>query len=143
MRFIISIGLAILLTSCAATTANYYTRTVESWRRGNVNTLYKRWGVPDARTTSLEGDTIYIYKSESYRHSSAGMNGSQNGRSVISTDNIATAGHRGTLPVSCITAFIVNRNGIITGTEVKGNGCYGGENFVHAKANPNVAVVSP
>lgn len=122
MRLIICFTLITLLTSCAAFMPNDYTRTVASWRGGNASLLTKRWGTPSMKIASLEGDTIYIYKTISYKKTSA-----------VLTSHSPDRG----LPVSCVAAFTINHKNIITNTEVKGNGCYANENFVKLKSNPH------
>lgn len=143
MRYLITLVLALLLTNCSGITRNYYTPTVKSWRGGHVNTLVAEWGTPDYKTTSLEGETIYVYKTQGYTNNNntrsspaIGVNTSQQGRPIIVTDNMNSWG-RGQTPVNCIAAFVVNKQGIITDTQIKGNGCYGGQSFSKSRGNPD------
>jgi hypothetical protein len=141
MRFIISLGLVILLTSCAGTTGNYYTSTVNSWRGGSAASLIAQWGTPDTKIVNPNGSVIYIYKTKSYDTASTsgsspvGVNVSRTGRPVIVTPNNANIS-RSALSIHCLAVFEADAKGKIYNTEVRGQGCYGSQNFVKTKGNP-------
>ena len=129
------LGLAILLSSCATTTNNYYSSTVESWQGAKAKDLIKTWGSADIQATGPNGYTAYVYKTESYRANSTvgspqiGVNFTPGGRPIIvSQPNLAPNGNRG-MGLVCTTLFTANPQGIITDTLVKGTGCYGGARF--------------
>lgn len=111
MRHYISLGLIILLSSCASTT-NYYPKTVQSWRGGSVQDLSKKWGMPDDVASNEKGNTILIYKSSAYR------------------PGIAANGP------DCIAMFEVDKQKTIIGTKYVGKRCYRGEGFATYYSNP-------
>lgn len=143
MRFINCIGLTILLSSCATTTTNYYTQTVQSWRGGSVYTLVKQWGRPDRTITSPNGNTLYVYQTQSYRNLNApsspsvGVNVSQSGRAILSNPSYNNmTWNRGAMSLTCMAAFEVGKNGKILDTQIQGTSCYGGESFAKRLTNP-------
>ena len=133
MRIIISLGLAILLSSCAATSTNYYTKTVQSWQGGDTNTLVKRWGTPDGRLAGDNGKIAYIYKyernnSNGARYSpSIGVNFTPGGKPVLTSTPETNRSLNNNMSLNCITVFVANKNGKIIDTLAEGNGCYGGQ----------------
>lgn len=136
MRIIISLGLAILLSACTTTTANYYTSTAQSWRGEKVSTLIQHWGSPDVQMPGSNGGKILIYKTETYHATNntqgspaIGVNVSPSGKPLITTAN-APINHS-TLTLTCTAIFTANAHGIITRTLVQGEGCYGGEVFAN------------
>lgn len=141
MRFIITLGLVILLSSCVGTTGNYYTSTVNSWRGGSASSLVSQWGTPDTKIVNPNGSTIYIYKTKSYGtpnttgSNPVGVNVSRTGRPVIVTPN-NTNGSRSSLSINCLAVFEADAKGKIYNTEVRGKGCYGSQEFVKTKGNP-------
>lgn len=143
MRHIISLGLVILLTSCAGTTSNYYTSTVKSWRGGNAKSLVTQWGAPDTKIVNPNGSTIYIYKTQSYGTVSTtgsnpvGVNVSRTGRPVIVTpDNNNTWPRNSSPSISCLAVFEADAKGKIYNTEVRGKSCYQSRNFMNSRGNP-------
>ena len=142
MRFIIGSGLIILLTSCAATMTNYYTPTVQSWRGGNINTLYQRWGRPDGRFTGPNGNVVYVYNTSNYRSNSApsspaiGVNFTPGGKAVVTATPNTNNWNRGPQSLTCSSTFMVNPKGVIIDTQVSGNNCYGSESFANRMRNP-------
>ena len=139
----------ILLSSCATTTSNYYTQTVQSWRGGNVTTLITRWGRADSTITAGDGNTLLVYKTEGYRtynttaSPAVGVNYSGSGKPVIvSTPNTNSSWSRGTMSLTCSVGFEVDKHGTIVDTQVQGPGCYGGENFAAKMGNPNAKVIT-
>lgn len=142
MRFVISLGFAILLSSCATTMNNYYTPTVKGWQGGSAANLVKAWGMPDTKATGANGDTIYIYKSESYHaydtpsSPNIGVNVSSSGRPIIITQpNTNFTANRG-MSITCTAIFTTNSKGIITETNILGRGCYGNADFAKRLGNP-------
>ena len=141
MRFIIPIGLVILLSSCGTTT-NYYTQTVQSWQGANVKTLADRWGRPDNMIKGPRNQTIYVYKTESYHNTnaptgpSAGISFSADGKPVIVTQaNTNTTWNRG-MSLTCNAYFIVNGSGTIVDTKISGDTCFGSSGFASRLGNP-------
>lgn len=142
MCYFIGLGLVILLAGCATTTTNYYTKTIGTWRGGNAETLMKTWGTPDDKIASANGNTVYIYKTMSYSQSptspspTVGVSVGANGRPVmVSSPNTNTVWSRG-MSISCVTAFVVNKQGIITAVQSRGDHCFGGETFAKQMKNP-------
>lgn len=137
MRCLISLGLAILLSSCATSNANNYTQTVQNWRGGNVATLIQQWGTPDVKTPGSKGNTVYVYKTTSYSNANTptapvvGINASGNKPVFVTPPNTNNTWTRGPMSLSCLASFIVNSKGTIVDTHIEGNGCYG-----DVKANP-------
>lgn len=145
MRFIICLGLLMLVSSCTTSTANYYTQTIHGWRGGNAKNLVQRWGTPDQRMTSPGGNTIYIYNTQSYRNFNApssppvGVNYTSGGRPVIvPMNNSLNNWNRGPMSISCSAIFEANPKGVIINTQIQGTGCYGSENFANTKSNPEM-----
>jgi hypothetical protein len=131
-----------LLAGCAATT-NYYTPTVESWRGGNVDTLVQRWGTPDVRSRTSDGNVAYLYQTASYHNNAGpsspqiGVNYTPGGRPNIITQDTNFAASRGGITYNCLTTFVANRQGKIVRVEEQGHGCYGNAGFANSKSNPN------
>lgn len=140
MRFIISLGLVILLSGCAGTTGNYYTSTVKSWRGGNAASLVSQWGTPDTKIVNPNGSTIYVYKTRSASSDNAaasnqaGVNVSRTGRPVIVTSNSGLWSGKSPT-INCLAVFEANAQGKIYNTEVRGKGCYENRNFMSWKGN--------
>ncbi len=142
MRIITCFGLSVLLSGCAASTVNYYTQTIDSWRGGSAKNLVQRWGLPDQKLIIPGGNTMYVYSTQSFRLTNPpasppiGVNFSPNGRPVIVPMNgWQPNGGRGPAPL-CWAIFEANPKGVIIRTQIQGAGCYGGENFAAAKSNP-------
>lgn len=142
MRFMI-LGLAILLSSCATTTNNYYSSTVKSWQGASAKDLVKAWGSADVQATGPNGYTAYVYKTESYRANNTvvspqiGVNFTPGGRPIlISHPNLAPNGNRG-MGLVCTTLFTANPQGIIIETSANGTGCYGGAQFAKKYRYPS------
>lgn len=107
MRHFISLGLIMLLTSCANTITNYYPQTVHSWHGANAQKLVKTWGWPDQTMSLKDGNTVYVYKSTQYR------------------PGVSAGGP------DCIAMFEVNKQEIITHTQYKGKRCWRDQNFAY------------
>jgi len=106
MRHFISLGLIMLLSSCANTTTNYYPQAVKSWQGANAQNLVKKWGQPDQTFSLKDGNMVYVYKSTKYR-----------------PDTSAGA--------VCTTMFELNKQQIITHTQYKGPGCWRDQSFAN------------
>lgn len=136
-------GLAILLSSCASTTVNYYPQTLNTWRGASIHSLVERWGHPNTKVVRSDGNVIYIYKTESYHYANTaaspevGINVSKTGRPVIITRTRTDAWTRGTTAFPCYATFETNRQGQILKTSAQGTGCYGSDNFSGQYSNPN------
>lgn len=141
MRFIILLGLTILLSACGTTT-NYYTQTAQSWKGASLSDLSKRWGRPDQTVSNPKGNTIYVYKTESYQRTntpvtpSAGVNFSGTGKPVIVTQSDANANWNRNMSLSCITYFIADSKHVITEVKISGNNCFGGSSYSSRMSNP-------
>ncbi len=140
-HLLLSICMCIL--SACGTTTNYYTQTVESWRGGNINTLTERWGKPDARMPTNDGNIAYLYQTASYHNNpgpsspQVGVNFTPGGRPSIITQNTNFAASRGGITYNCLTTFVTNRQGKILRVEEQGHGCYGSSRFSNNKSNPD------
>lgn len=144
MRYFIGFLLTILLSSCAMT--NYYTKTVASWHGANATTLVNRWGRPDEKIIGPHGNSIYVYKTISYKQNSApaspmiGVTFGADGKPIIITiPNTNNTWNRG-MSISCVAVFMVNKQNIVTETKVQGNNCYGNANFAEKRGNPSVKI---
>lgn len=122
MRYLL-LPICISLLAACAQTINYYTPTVESWRGGNINTLVTRWGKPDVRTMTPNGNINYTYQTASY-HNTPGQ-----------STNFAAS--RGGISYNCLTIFTASKQGKILSVEKQGQGCYGSANFANTKSNPD------
>lgn len=145
---IVPLATAILLSSCATSTTNYYTPSIQSWQGSNVNTLIQQWGRPDYKVTTASGNTTLAYKTESYSayvspsNPQIGVNASNPERPVIVVpQNTNNTWNRGTLSINCTAIFTANKQGTITDTKIVGQSCYGGEVFAQKYANPRMNVV--
>ncbi len=133
MRLLISLALIIFLSACAST-ANYYTSTLNSWRGSNANALVKTWGTPNTKIVNPNGTMVFVYKTKSYAAGrtqgspAIGVNVSSAGRPVIvnPTENKALSRN---LTITCLAVFQIDKNGRISSTEVRGKGCYGDQYF--------------
>lgn len=141
MRFITCFSLVALLAGCTSMTTNYYTQTVQGWRGGNANTLVKRWGAPDQKITGPNGNTAYVYKTESYQASNigtspeVGVNFTPGGKPVIITKSNPNFHTSRGLSITCVTVFVANAKGVITDVQAQGRNCYGGQEFANTKSN--------
>ncbi len=139
MRQSIVLGLLILLTSCSTT--NYYTQSVGSWRGASVNPLISRWGRPDIQMPGPDGKTLYVYHTQTYRHSdnrtaspAVGVNYT-GGRPVVVVQPNTNGWDNNSLSLTCVATFETNTKGIIVGAEAHGNGCYGSQGFADKYSN--------
>lgn len=146
MRQIILFGLSLLLSACSTT--NYYTQTVQSWRGGDSRSLIKQWGSPDDTLRGANGNTYYVYQTDSYgsysgpSSPSVGVTMGSDGKPIMTTfPNTNTTGNRG-LTLGCTVIFSVNSSGQVFETNIRGSACYGSQGFAKRLANPNVNVVS-
>lgn len=114
MRHYISLGLIILLSSCALT-KNYYPQTVQSWQGGNAHNLINQWGQPDELVTKNNGNALLVYKSSSYRLRAA------QGAPISAAP--------------CITTFEINKSRTIVDANYSGNRCFGDASFADYKSN--------
>jgi hypothetical protein len=141
---------SILLSSCATTTTNYYTQTIQSWRGGNVKTLLQRFGRADSRIMAGNGNMLLIYKTENYHtynttaSPTVGVHFNSSGKPIMtSVPNTNPSWNRsGALSLTCSAGFEVDKHGTIVDTQVQGNGCYGDENFASKWRNPGVKGVA-
>lgn len=136
----ITLFLLLFLTSCASTT-NHYTQMVASWRGGDARDLIERWGEPDNKLVASNGDSLYVYKTKSYKKkpNRIGSNidvvlGDQDKPMIVAMPNINTTWNRGGTSFSCIAAFKADKTGKIMGTQTYGSGCY----LASSMGNPNV-----
>lgn len=136
MRFTI-LGLAILLSSCATTTNNYYSSTIQTWQGASSQDLIAIWGQPDIKATGPNGYTAYVYKTEGYRANynanspQIGVNFAPGGKPIIvSQPNLAPNTGRG-MSLLCTTLFTANPKGIIVESSAQGAGCYANTNFAN------------
>lgn len=144
-HIITSILLIMFLASCASTTANHYTQTVESWRGGDTRDLTARWGIPDQKLVGANGSSVYVYKTKSYMPPPSRIGskidvilGSGDKPIIVAMPNINKTWSRGGASFSCIAAFKADKSGKIIGTQTHGSGCYGSDNFAKIMGNPNI-----
>lgn len=150
MRFHLSIrqamtfGFIALLASCTIPSAHHYTTTVESWRGGNSSTLLKSWGKPDKKMTTLNGNTVLVYKTITYQSDTSpsspgiGVSYTPGGSPVLTTaPSPRTSWPYKGASYFCIVAFEVNKQNTIVNTQIQGNHCFGGARFVHSMRNPD------
>lgn len=142
MRFMFWVGLTFSLMGCATSTVNHYTQTVQSWRGGKVDSLLEHWGTPDSKMITHQGNTVYVYKTESYRADTTqtgpviGLSG--NDSRPVSAVNTNNTWNRGRQSVSCNAIFVANAKGLIIETQIQGHGCYGGQHFADKRSNPKM-----
>lgn len=141
MRHCIILGLIILLSGCAST-KNYYSQTVSSWRGGNAHNLTKVWGSPDQLVVGQNGNAYLIYKTSSYRAGFAsaapnvGINVAQPNNHPVLVNHSSTIGTGSrTLSLNCVSIFEINQKRTIVNTQYMGNGCYGSQNFAERMSN--------
>lgn len=138
-----TILITLFLVSCAST-ANYYTQTVDSWRGGKARRLVARWGTPYKQFMATNGSSVYIYKTKSYHQSPTPISpplqvglGRDNKPTIHSMPSYNNTWNRGPSS-SCIAAFKADKDGVIVGTQTQGVGCYGNANFAKTMGNPDV-----
>lgn len=145
MRYLL-LTLIAMLSACA-TTASNYTQTVDTWRGGNIKTLFARWGSPDDQAVGPGGNTGYFYtKTTSRRYPvmqspGVGVNTTAQGHPVIVSTNpaIMNGRDRGSMSLTCTAIFITNAKGIIVNTKTQGIGCNSGGNLPAQLANPDIS----
>ena len=132
MRYALPLALIIVLSGCGTTT-NYYSETVQSWKGAKVAALTKQWGRPDNMVKTTNGNTIYVYKTESYKHyngptgPSTGISYTADGKPVVVTrTEMSTSFSR---DLTCNAIFTANSSGQIVGTQASSPTCYGGSGF--------------
>lgn len=147
MRHVISLCIALLLTSCAATSSTYYANSIQSWRGAPVAELLNRYGQPDIKYPDQKGNTLYIYKIQTYRNATLptspqiGVNVAGGRPVIVDTPNTNFAAMRSTtLVLSCLTTFIVNPAGQIIAVRTEGNACLSRARFATRQDQSSVAV---
>ncbi|HTM63118.1 MAG TPA: hypothetical protein VL360_01300 [Gammaproteobacteria bacterium] len=142
MRLLILSGLSFILAGCATGSSAYYTQSVQSWRGGNISDLTNIWGRPDTIMPGSTGNTVYVYKRQSFVSTnssyspSIGVNTRNGGIPVItSTPNINTPWNRG-FSTYCLAVFTSNSKGKIINTEIQGTNCYISETKARGLMNP-------
>ena len=142
MRFVITaLAAAILLSSCATSTTNYYTSSVQSWHGNTVRSLAQQWGRPDYQATSPSGKTTLAYKTESYSVYTPPTGATVGRPTIVVPQNTNNTWNRGSLSISCTVIFEANKQGVITNSKIVGQNCYGGQNFAKKYANPKANVL--
>lgn len=133
MRHLTLIGSAILLASCATTTANYK-QNLQSWSGATTQEVVQRWGKPDTFSRTAQGQTLLVYRKERASNMTTptspavGVSINREGRIVMTTvQNTNMTWNRGSMSLVCTTAFVANTKGIITDVDAKGPGCYGND----------------
>lgn len=142
MRLILGFILIFILSSCASTT-NYYTPTVNSWRGANINTLLKTWGVPDNKLTGPAGNIVLVYNQQRFNTSmgatspSVGVTFTPGGTPIMTTiPNTNFTATRGMTAI-CTTLFVADAKGTIT--QIKSSGpCYANARFQASRQNPQI-----
>ncbi|HLB41512.1 MAG TPA: hypothetical protein VJN02_01440 [Gammaproteobacteria bacterium] len=128
MRYIVMYGLLILLTNCAVTTSKHTKSGQEGWRGSSIRAFINRFGVPNAKILTPEGNTIYFYIKTSPRYDKTsaplpvGMNVSASGKpTMIVKPEINTINKN---PVfTCAIVLIVNRQGEMISSKMQGINC--------------------
>ncbi|HEX4044639.1 MAG TPA: hypothetical protein VHZ76_03120 [Gammaproteobacteria bacterium] len=144
MRRIFILSSIFLLASCA-TTAGNYSKTVQSWQGGNVNTLLQTWGKPNDVVAGAQGNSVYVYKSESYRtyannySPAVGVSVTPTGVPVMTAQPTTNMAWNRSSTLSCITAFVVNPKGIIINTKIQGTDCHAEKNLMNPAVNQSAA----
>lgn len=132
--------ISFLLAACA--TDNYYAQALNSWHGNNLSTLFKVWGAPDQVLPIPNGNTYYIYNSQSVQSAPgpyvpsffAYNNPGSGNKAVVGTVMLQSPP---TLYVlSCRTWFEVDKNSNIINAGAKGNYCYAGEDNIRGIASP-------
>lgn len=129
MHKLVTVGLLAMLTGCATNTAKYYTQTNPNWLGSNSQSLINAWGQPNARLQQGHNQRFYYYKTKGYVAPATlvapvGVNVSRTGRPVIiNTNNTFGSSQSNQTILKCTAIFDVNAQGIITRSEMLGNGC--------------------
>lgn len=135
------LGLSTLLSGCMTTSSNHYTRTLQTWQGANVSTLTQQWGTPNTKIVNPNGQSVYVYRTQTYgtdntpTPTAVGVNVSKTGRPIIVTPQ-DPGSSKPKLSLTCLAIFEANEKGVITHTEVRGNGCYGSSQFANKMMNP-------
>jgi hypothetical protein len=143
MRLLVSLGLTSLLAGCAASSSGYYTQTVNSWRGGSVNNLLSTWGKPYSSMVVPGGNTVYVYKRQSFYHANAtyspsvGVSSRTNGTAVITALPNVNTPLNSELSAYCLATFTANSKGQIIDTDIQGTNCYLSNSNAKALANPD------
>lgn len=121
------IGFVILLvTSCTQQMTDHYTKNIQDWHGRHVSSLIKRFGPPDERITTNDGQAAYIYVSmrSSQTNKSLsplmGVNIDQSGQPIV----IVKPRMVSEISLKCMLIFIVNAQGRVTQSNVQGEGCH-------------------
>lgn len=135
--FLISAFLT-LLTSCAST--NYYPQAVNSWQGSRIENLTSHWGPPDRVVNMPNGNTYYVYVSQSYQSSAPTLTPgyatytNTSGKPVMAT--LLLPSPPTYYQLQCTTWFEANSKGIITAAQAKGNYCFSDPAMTRAIENP-------
>lgn len=143
MRLITCLVFAILLTSCSIGSSGYYTQSVNSWRGGNIKDLTTIWGHPHDIIKTRGGDTILIYKKQSFVSTNAAfppnisVHPRNGGAPIVAfTPTINTNWNRG-FAAYCFTIFTATSAGKIVDTAIQGSNCYMSQSQAKQLNNPH------
>jgi hypothetical protein len=146
MRSLTILLISLTLTACA--TSNYYAQALNSWRGNNLNTLFKSWGAPDQVVPIPNGNTYYVYNSQSVQsapgaYTPSFFNTTSNGSGTPVSGMIMLQGPPSIYVLSCRTWFEVNTSNVIVDAGAKGNYCYAGNDSVQGIASPSFILPQP
>ncbi|OGT36086.1 MAG: hypothetical protein A3F11_05600 [Gammaproteobacteria bacterium RIFCSPHIGHO2_12_FULL_37_14] len=124
MRYIILFGWLILLSNCSVTMP---THTRQIWVGKNMSTFINRYGQPDIKIATDQGNTVYFYTKSSYQYKKVflsppvSVNITSTGKPVMI---VKPDIHEGKMVVfTCKIMLNVNRQGVITGSQIQGENC--------------------
>jgi len=118
MRYIYSLILTALLSACV--TSRYeYQQTIKTWQGSSLQALSEHWGRPDEKITTLNGRTVYLYKTR------------------IGIKVLPHSSRNRGKSLTCITVFEANKKGIIVSAKSYGSSCTNSPQVQQKKKAPH------
>jgi len=126
-KIFLIIFFAIIIGGCASTVN--YASAVNSWRGARIRSLFNVWGYPNKTISLPRGHRLYVYRYKSQTQtpmmvmpgSTSVLQTSDDRTFVSTTPGMITGGQ--TYYMRCTTWFDTNKQGIIVGTNFRGNSC--------------------
>lgn len=135
MRYLFLFATILCITNCTKT-ANYDPQKIGT-RGANLASLSARWGAPNYKYLSPEGQIVYIYTlsptiKSNYppRANTIGVNLSRQGRPVIiTTSNPVKVDNKDAFLQSCVVVVKADKSGNILAVRKQGSACFDNPRF--------------
>jgi hypothetical protein len=125
-----------LLSACA--NEENYAVAVRSWQGASERQLFNIWGYPNRIQKLDNGHKLLVYRTVNKgtypTTTTPGYTSvdSSGGHTTVTQSGGTTMGG-GSYDFRCLTWFEVNRNGRVTNTSFRGNGCVASDSFMRSR----------